>query len=56
MQIDCHGKEFLCYNQNRFYQCVQAGKNKRIVLGKIQKCPEGLVCKSNGMLECEEPD
>ncbi|CAH1370768.1 hypothetical protein MTP99_012298 [Tenebrio molitor] len=55
-EIACHSKEFICYDQTRFHQCVQIGNNRRIVMGRIQNCPKGLVCKNNADFECEDPD
>ncbi|KYB28103.1 hypothetical protein TcasGA2_TC032881 [Tribolium castaneum] len=55
-EVDCGDREFICYDEKRFYQCVQVRKNRRLVLGQLQNCPQGLICKHNGTLECEEPD
>ncbi|XP_019879784.1 uncharacterized protein LOC109607753 [Aethina tumida] len=51
-EISCNDKEFLCYDNKRFYQCVQNGASN-YVIGELQNCPDGLVCNNDADLECD---
>ncbi|VEN59469.1 unnamed protein product [Callosobruchus maculatus] len=52
--LDCQNKGFVCYDETRFYQCVESG-NTTLVIGEPQDCPEGLYCNDLSDLECDEP-
>ncbi|KAJ8919304.1 hypothetical protein NQ315_003888 [Exocentrus adspersus] len=51
--IGCSKKGFVCYDETRFYQCVHVG-GKYIISRKTQSCPDGLICRNDADLECEE--
>lgn len=51
--VDCNNKGFICFDETKFYQCVEAG-DKTVTLGEPQECPIGLYCNDNVDLECEE--
>ncbi|CAH0549579.1 unnamed protein product [Brassicogethes aeneus] len=51
-EINCNNREFVCYDQNRFYQCVQNGA-KRVITGDLQNCPKGFNCNNDADMECD---
>ncbi|XP_018565198.1 uncharacterized protein LOC108906442 [Anoplophora glabripennis] len=52
-EVSCSKKGFVCYDDSKFYQCVHKN-GKYFIGGSLQKCAEGLTCRNDGELECEE--